>query len=172
MHDSNGNSDAGGHDHAEDHPATSGGDDRNAPLPVLSRDAALSWARAFTGTMAECAGAVVRPETAVERFYDCVGRRGEVAEDGRFQLFFYVRARLATEAHVAAAVRLARALRANGYQVSGWHQQERSDRPVALDMVHVRQKAYVSAESTGVDEMTFATRTGCLLPPGVRQQRL
>ena len=107
MHDSNGNSDAGGHDHAEDHPATSGGDDRNAPLPVLSRDAALSWTRAFTGTMAECAGAVVRPETAVERFYDCVGRRGEVAEDGRFQLFFYVRARLATEAHVAAAVRLA-----------------------------------------------------------------
>ena len=55
-----------------------------------------------TSTWPEQAGAALRPETATEHFHDCVGRADEVADDGRFQLLYYVRGRLPQDAHLAA----------------------------------------------------------------------
>ena len=163
----------GDHEHTTDGHGATPGPDPNAPLPVLSREAALSWARDFTRMMAEQAGAALRPETATEHFHDCVGRADEVADDGRFQLLYYVRGRLPQDAHLAAVGRLGKALLANGYRVTGWlgdPEREGAQR-VVLDMTHPRQRTHVSAESTGDDELTFTVRTGCLLPPGARQQR-
>ncbi|WP_327355839.1 hypothetical protein [Streptomyces sp. NBC_01304] len=150
--------------------------DPNAPLPRMDKAAALQWAENYTTYMAELTGVPLIPGTAKVHFEACVGARNEVAEDGRYSLFYYIYSPVSPTEHTRIVRTLRGELPKQGYEVTGYREFQDAYYSAAF-RARSRQNAYsVTADTVGSgrakpQRFSFAVRTPCLLPPGVEQQQ-
>lgn len=148
--------------------------DPNAPLPRMKKATALQWAKDYTAYMAEITDVELRPSTAKIYFEACVGENDEVAEDGRYSLFYYVRSSASTTKHAHVVRTLRRQLPRHGYKVTSYREFKSAYTNAVFRARNLKNDYSVSANSMGSSEslrFTFGVRTPCMLPPGVKQQQ-
>ncbi|MHB9758396.1 hypothetical protein ACYBSK_28790 [Streptomyces sp. BYX5S] len=160
---------AGGCVSQEDH-------ERNAPLPRMERDAVLKWAKDFTAYMADASGADLVPSTEKTNFETCVGAHDEVAEDGRYSLFYYVYSSAPATQHTRLVRALRESLEKHGYDVTDYREFKNSYESALLWAENEKNRYRVMAETVGSgrtkpQRFSFSVRTPCLLPPGAEQQQ-
>jgi hypothetical protein len=152
---------------------SSGDGDPNAPLPRMSRADAKAWAAHFTESMARSAGAEIDPKTIDPGFYDCVGKHDEVMNDGRFNLNYYAHAPLAREKQGDAVRRIMADLKKRGYRIDSFRDDETVEPAVVLEAYSPDKDFFIDVSGyKSPDSLTLTVMTPCLLPPGVKQQRL
>ena len=150
--------------------------DPNAPLPRMEKNAAVKWAEAYIAYVAGLAGAVVLLDTAEVHFEACVGENGEVAEDGRYSLFYYVYSPAPATDHTRIVRKLRGELPEQGYDVTGYREFESAYASAVFRARDKKNDYSVEAETVGSGKtkpqrFSFAVRTPCMLPPGVEQQQ-
>ncbi|WP_306323366.1 MULTISPECIES: hypothetical protein [unclassified Streptomyces] len=151
-------------------------DDRNAPLPRVERDAALKWAKDFTVYMAGVSGAEIVPSTARTNFEECIGANGEIADDGRYSLFYYIYSSAPTTQHTDMVRVLRDSLRKHGYKVTDYREFKNAYESALMWAENEKNHYRVMAETVGSGKtkpqrFSFSVRTPCLLPPGAKQQQ-
>lgn len=150
-------------------------DDPNAPLPRMAKDDALKWAKDTTAHLAGLADVELRPDTAKVHFEACVGEKDEVAEDGRYSLFYYVYSPAPATDHTRIVRKLRRELPKQGYEVSSYREFKSAYASAVFRARNKKNDYSVEAETVGSgktepQEFSFAMRTPCMLPPGAKQQ--
>ncbi|MET9295237.1 hypothetical protein [Streptomyces sp. NPDC003077] len=153
--------------------ASSESSDSNKALPRKSREESLAWAKSYTATMARHAdvtiGGKYGPHT---RFENCIGRNGEVADDGRYTLAYTVYAQLPGKEHAAALRRLRTALeKDDGAKVTSYQEQPQSLLFGRSEERDGKAMDLVVGSAGPSDTLRLSVRTPCFLPPGARQQR-
>ncbi|WP_049571941.1 hypothetical protein [Streptomyces sp. SBT349] len=138
----------------------------------MSRTDAQEWAVHWIGSMARTAEAEVDPETVRINFSDCVGRNDEMADDGRFNLRYSVRADIAPERRAAAVRDIRDALVEQGLEIEGYRSDPSLSPANVVGARHPEDHQSVTAEDNGEDQLLLIVSTPCLLPPGVEQQQL
>ncbi|MEV6741670.1 hypothetical protein AB0N14_34090 [Streptomyces sp. NPDC051104] len=151
-------------------------DDRNAPLPRMEKEAALKWAKDYTEYMARLTGVELTASTAKVHFEACVGENDEVAEDGRYSLFYYVYSPAPVTEHTRVAKTLRRELSQQGYEVTSYREFKNAYTSMIFSARNKKNSYRVTADTVGSgktepQELSFAVRTPCMLPPGVKQQQ-
>ncbi|WP_063796109.1 hypothetical protein [Peterkaempfera griseoplana] len=145
-------------------------DAKNDPLPRLSRARATQWAEEHTARMAEAAGVELDRASAEAAFEDCVGRKDEVAHDGRYSLFYTVYAPVPRERHTDVARRLRADFEKEGFRITGYREYQ-DDRLTALvDAKDDETRFSLATGSVSPTRYLFSVRTPCMIPPGVTQQ--
>ncbi|MEU6541825.1 hypothetical protein [Streptomyces sp. NPDC046859] len=146
------------------------------PLPRTAKDDALRWAKDRTAYMAEITDVQLKPSTATVHFENCLGANDEVAEDGRYSLFYYVDSLAPVTEHTRVVRTLRQKLEKQGYEVTGYRE-FKDAYTSAVFRANDRKSHYrVTAETVGSGKtkpqaLSFAVRTPCMLPPGVEQQQ-
>ncbi|WP_329029148.1 hypothetical protein [Streptomyces sp. NBC_01423] len=145
----------------------------NDPLPRMSKEKAEKWTKHWADSLVGTARARLVPETARPSadFTDCVGRNGETADDGRFDLSYSVRGTLPRAGHAAAVTAVKEALKKKGFEIQGFAVNRDEEPANAVDARHPEDHQFVSVASVGKDLLVFVVNTPCLLPPGVDQQQ-
>ncbi|MFE0256152.1 hypothetical protein [Streptomyces sp. NPDC059010] len=151
-------------------------DDPNASLPRMEKDAAVKWAEDYTAYMARLADVEIIPSTAESNFEACIGENDEVAEDGRYSLFYYVRSPASVTEHTRVVRTLRRELSPQGYEVTGYREFKDAYASAVFRARHKENSYRVTAETVGSGKtkpqrLSFSVRTPCMLPPGVQQQQ-
>ncbi|MCI3277901.1 hypothetical protein [Streptomyces cylindrosporus] len=151
-------------------------DDPNAPLPGMAKDAATKWAEDYIAYVAGLAGAELLPDTARAHFEACVGANGEVADDGRYSLFYYVYSPAPATEHTRIVRELRAELPEHGYEVTGYREFQSAYASAVFRARNTTNEYRVEAETVGSgrtkpQRFSFAVRTPCMLPPGVDQQQ-
>ncbi|MYT73313.1 MULTISPECIES: hypothetical protein [unclassified Streptomyces] len=151
-------------------------DDRNAPLPRMEREAALKWARGYTAHLADVAGVETIASTAKTHFEDCIGANGEVAEDGRYSLFYYINSPAPSTDHTRIVRTLRTELTKRGYEITSYREFKSAYESSALSARSKKDDYVVEADTVGdgkdkPQRFSFAVRTPCMLPPGAKQQQ-
>ncbi|MFD8565969.1 hypothetical protein [Streptomyces sp. NPDC057694] len=151
-------------------------DDANAPLPRMSKDDAVKWAEKYTAHMAELAGVELTVSSAKTNFEDCVGAKDEVAEDGRYSLYYYVDSPAPVSEHTRIVRKLRSELSKQGYEVTSYREFKDSYESAAFSARNKKKGYSVEADTVGSGKtkpqaFNFAVRTSCMLPPGVKQQQ-
>ncbi|WP_344406182.1 hypothetical protein [Streptomyces longisporus] len=142
----------------------------------MAKDDALKWAKDSTAHMAELTDVELLPDTAKVHFEACVGANDEVAEDGRYSLFYYVYSPAPATDHTRIVRKLRSELSKRGYEVTSYRE-FRSAYASAVFRARGKKTSYsVEAETVGSGKrkpqrFSFAVRTPCMLPPGVKQQQ-
>ncbi|MBT2528097.1 hypothetical protein J7E91_22430 [Streptomyces sp. ISL-99] len=157
-------------------PADDDSKDINAPLPRMTRQAALKWAQDYTAYMGGIAGVDIDRSTEVPRFRNCVGKNDEVAEDGRFTLTYYVFAEVPHTQHTAAVRALKSRLEKEGYEMAGYREYQDAYYSASLSARHKEHGYTVMADTnkpkkTSPDSMSFSANVPCMLPPDAEQQQ-
>jgi hypothetical protein len=152
------------------------GDDPNAPLPRMEKDAAVKWAEDYTAYMARLTGVDLTPSTAKVNFETCVGENDEVPEDGRYSLFYYVYSPAPVTEHTRVVRTLRRELPQRGYEVTAYREFQDAYTSAVFRARSEKNAYLVSATTVGSGKtkpqaLSFAVRTPCMLPPGVEQQQ-
>lgn len=152
------------------------GDDRNAPLPRMEKDAALKWAKDYTAYMARLTDVEIIPSTAEVNFEACIGENDEVAEDGRYSLFYYIRSPAPVTEHTRVVRTLRRELPEQGYEVTGYREFKDAYESAVFRANNKENSYRVTAETVGSGKtkpqrLSFSVRTPCMLPPGAKQQQ-
>ncbi|MEU6147565.1 hypothetical protein ABZ848_45360 [Streptomyces sp. NPDC047081] len=155
---------------------TSQADARNAPLPRVAKADALKWAKDSTAHMAELTGAELLPGTAKVNWEQCVGENDEVAEDGRYSLFYYVYSPAPSTEHTPMVRKLRSELPGEGYELTSYREFKSAYASAVFRARDKRNDYSVEAETVGSgrtkpQRFSFAVRTPCLLPPGAKQQQ-
>ncbi|WP_055623435.1 hypothetical protein [Streptomyces sp. JHA19] len=155
---------------------TSGSEDPNAPLPRKAKDDALRWARESTASMAELTDVKLLPDTEKVHFEDCLGKNDEVAEDGRYSLFYYIYSPAPATDHTRIVRRLRSDLTERDYEVTAYREFKNAYESAMLWARNKKNNYAVEADTVGLGEdepqrFSFAVRTPCLLPPGVKQRQ-
>ncbi|WP_159403797.1 hypothetical protein [Streptomyces sp. NRRL S-646] len=150
-------------------------EDPNAPLPRMAKDAALQWAKDYTAYMARLTDVELAPSTAKVHFEACIGENDEVAEDGRYSLFYYVNSPAPVTEHTRVARTLRRELSQQGYEVTSYREFKSAYASMIFRARNKNNSYMVTADTVGSgktepQELSFAVRTPCMLPPGVKQQ--
>lgn len=148
----------------------------NDPLPPrMSKEKAEEWAKHWTDSMVSTARARLDPpETARPSadFTDCVGRNGETADDGRFDLSYSVRGTLPRADHAAAVTAIKDTLKKKGgFEIQTFVVNEDEEPANVVDARHPEDRQFVSVGSVDKNLLVFVVNTPCLLPPGVDQQQ-
>ncbi|WP_353945073.1 hypothetical protein ABII15_28265 [Streptomyces sp. HUAS MG91] len=151
-------------------------DDKNAPLPRMEKAAALKWARDHTARLAEVAGVDILPDTAKTAFEECVGEHDEVAEDGRYSLYYYVYSPAPATDHTRIVRTLREELAKSGYEITGYREFKSAYESSVLRARNKKNQFSVEAETVGSGKkkpqrFSFSVSTPCLLPPGAEQQQ-
>ena len=151
-------------------------DDRNAPLPRMERDAALKWAKDYTEYMARLTDVELTPSTAKVNFEACVGENDEIAQDGRYSLFYYVYSPAPAAEHTRVVRTLRRELSQEGYEVTGYREFKDAYASAVFRARNTKNSYRVTAETAGSGKtepqaLSFSVRTPCMLPPGAKQQQ-
>ncbi|MFC3578147.1 hypothetical protein ACFOZ0_33810 [Streptomyces yaanensis] len=151
-------------------------DDPNAPLPRMERDVALNWAKDYTAYMARLTDVELVPSTAKVNFEACIGGNDEVAEDGRYSLFYYVYSPAPVTDHTRVVRTLRRELSQQGYEVTGYREFKDAYASAVFRAKSKENSYRVTAETVGSGKtkpqrLSFSVRTPCMLPPGVEQQQ-
>jgi len=152
---------------------SSDGGDKNAPLPRMSRSDAQTWAAHFAESMARSAGVQIDEKSIDPQFHDCIGEHDEVMHDGRFDLTYRAEAPLAPPHQGGAVARIRDDLKKRGYEITSFRDDDAMDPAVVLE-AYSRDKHF-SVDVSGYkspDVLNFAVFTPCLLPPGVKQEKL
>jgi hypothetical protein len=152
------------------------GDDPNAPLPRMEKDAALKWAKDYTAYMARLTDVELTLSTAKVHFEACIGENDEVAEDGRYSLFYYVNSPALVTEHTRVARTLRRELAQQGYEVTSYREFKNAYTSMIFSARNKKNSYMVSADTVGSGKtepqaLSFAIRTPCMLPPGAKQQQ-
>lgn len=150
--------------------------DRNSPLPRMAKDDALKWARDSTAHMAELTDVELLPDTAKVHFEGCVGENDEVAEDGRYSLFYYVYSPAPAMDHTRIVRKLRNELPKQGYEVTSYREFKSAYASAVFRARNKKNDNSVEAETVGSgrtkpQRFSFAVRTPCMLPPGAKQQQ-
>ncbi|MFI5757337.1 hypothetical protein [Streptomyces sp. NPDC051569] len=157
-------------------PFTDDKEDINAPLPRMSRESALTWAKEYTSYLGTVAAVDIDRATEVTHYEDCVGEGDEVAEDGRFSLFYYVFAEVPTEQQTDVVRKLKSRLAKEGFEVTGYREYQDSRYTATFSARHEKDGYSVMSDpgkphKGAPSSMSFGVRTLCMLPPGVKQQQ-
>ncbi|MDI3421842.1 hypothetical protein [Streptomyces luteolus] len=147
-------------------------DDINEPLPRRSEAKTLAWAKQYTSAMARHAEVRITDDPAPRKhFEECIGRDGEIADDGRYQLSYAAYANLPEAEHIAAVRKLRKELEDHGVRVTS--HTERPETPeVILYGANDKQQFSVTADSVNPPgTLRLEVSTPCFLPPGVKQQQ-
>ncbi|MFE2627871.1 hypothetical protein ACFYZU_12655 [Streptomyces sp. NPDC001651] len=152
------------------------GDDVNAPLPRMAKDEALRWAKDYTEYMAKLTDVELLPDTEKVHFEDCLGKNDEVAEDGRYSLFYYIYSPAPATDHTRIVRQLRRDLPQRGYEVVDYREFKNAYESSIFAARNKKNDYTVEAETVGSGKtkpqrFSFAVRTPCMLPPGVKQQQ-
>ena len=151
-------------------------DSKNVPLPRMEKDAALKWAKDYTAYMARIAAVELTPSTAKAHFEACIGANDEVAEDGRYSLFYYVNSPAPVTEHTRVVRTLRRELSKQGYEVTGYREFKDAYESAVFRANNKDNSYRVTAETVGSGKtkpqaLSFSVRTPCMLPPGAKQQQ-
>ncbi|MFF4509226.1 hypothetical protein [Streptomyces sp. NPDC001401] len=151
-------------------------DDPNTPLPRMAKDDALKWAKDSTAHMAELTDVELLPDTAKVHFEACIGENDEVAEDGRYSLFYYVYSPAPATDHTRIVRKLRSELPKQGYEVTSYREFKSAYASAVLRARNKKNGYSVEAETVGSGKtkpqrFSFAVRTPCMLPPGAKQQQ-
>jgi hypothetical protein len=151
-------------------------DNVNAPLPRLAKDAAVKWAEDYTAYMARLTEVELTPSTAKANFEECVGKDDEVAEDGRYSLFYYVYSDSPVTEHSRVVRTLRRELTGQGYEVTSYREFQSAGKAAVFSARDKESSYRVMADTVGSGKtkprrLSFSVRTPCLLPPGATQQQ-
>lgn len=151
-------------------------DDSNAPLPRMAKDAALQWAKDYTAYMAKLTDVELLPDTAKVNFEECVGENDEVAEDGRYSLFYYVYSPAPVTEHTRIVRKLRSELPKQGYEVTSYREFKNAYASAIFWARNKKNDYRVEADTVGSGKtkpqrLSFSVRTPCMLPPGVKQQQ-
>ncbi|WP_225851217.1 hypothetical protein [Streptomyces sp. HPF1205] len=152
---------------------TSSDDDPNAPLPRMSRADAQAWATHFTQSMARSAGVEIVKGTVKPEFNDCIGAHDELMHDGRYTLIYRAEAPLTREKQGDAARRVMADLKKLGYRIDSFRDDDSVDPPVVLEARSPEKNFTIDVSGYKSPQvLDFTVMTPCLLPPGVKQQKL
>lgn len=151
-------------------------DDANTPLPRMEKDAALKWAQDYTEYMARITDVELTPSTAKVHFEACIGANDEVAEDGRYSLFYYVNSPAPVTEHTRVVNTLRQKLSKQGYEVTGYREFKDAYESAVFRADNKENSYRVTAETVGSGKtkpqaLSFSVRTPCMLPPGAKQQQ-
>lgn len=151
-------------------------DDPNAPLPRMKKEAALQWAEDYTAYMARITDVELLPATADVNWEACVGENDEVADDGRYSLFYYIYSPAPSSEHTRIVRKLRRELPQHGYEVTSYREFKGAYESAVFRARNKKNSYSVSADTVGSGKtkpqrLSFAVRTPCMLPPGVEQQQ-
>lgn len=151
-------------------------EDPNTPLPRMTKDSALKWAKDYTAYMARITEVDLVHDTAEVHFEACVGENDEVAEDGRFSLFYYVYSPAPTSEHTRIVRTLRRELPQHGYEVTAYREFKSAYESAVFRARNEENDYNVAAETVGSGKtkpqrLSFSVRTPCMLPPGKTQQQ-
>lgn len=151
-------------------------DGPNAPLPRMTKDAALKWAKDYTAYMAQLTNVNILPSTESINFESCVGENDEVAKDGRFSLFYYVYSPAPTSEHTRIVRTLRKELPRHGYEVTAFREFKDAHTSAVFRARNEKNDYHVAADTVGSGKtkpqrLSFSVRTPCMLPPGAKQQQ-
>ncbi|MBT2413097.1 hypothetical protein J7I94_21465 [Streptomyces sp. ISL-12] len=151
-------------------------DQKNVPLPRVDKDAAVKWAEDYTAYMARITDVELTPSTAEVNFEACVGKDDEVAQDGRYSLFYYVYSDAPVTEHSRVVRTLRRELTGQGYEVTSYREFQSAYKSAVFSARDKKSSYRVMADTVGSGKdkpqrLSFSVRTPCLLPPGVTQQQ-
>lgn len=152
------------------------GDDANTPLPRMEKNDALQWAKDYTAYMAKITDVELTPSTATVHFENCLGVNDEVAEDGRYSLYYYVDSPAPVSEHTRVVRTLRQKLTQQGYEVTGYREFKDAYESAVFRANNKKNFDRVTAETVGSGKtkpqaLSFSVRTPCMLPPGVKQQQ-
>ncbi|MFI6153574.1 hypothetical protein ACIBCA_12840 [Kitasatospora sp. NPDC051170] len=148
---------------SQDHAKGAGPDD---PLPVKSREEALSWAKRTTDYLAQLVGTTIRPEGARTSYRDCVGKEGEMRDDGRFVMSYAGYAPFPLEQHPEAARKVRAELEKEGFEIAGYREKVDSGRiDVIVDAYQKSSRYLMTLETMQSGDLMFRINTPCLMPP-------
>ncbi|MFM9368253.1 hypothetical protein [Streptomyces sp. Da 82-17] len=142
----------------------------------MEKAAALKWAKDYTSYMAKVTEVELIQSTETVEYEDCLGENDEVAEDGRYNLFYYVRSPAPTKEHTRVVRILHEELKKKGYEITGYREFKNSYESAIFSARNPKNNYSVEAETVGSgrtkpQRLTFAVRTPCMLPPGAKQQQ-
>ncbi|MFD8304744.1 hypothetical protein ACFV29_20710 [Streptomyces sp. NPDC059690] len=148
----------------------------NSALPRKEREDALRSAKDTTARMARLTGAELLPDTAKAVYEGCVGENDEVADDGRYTLFYYVYSPAPATEHTSMVRKLRSRLPGQGYEVTSYREFKSAYASAVFRARNKKNDYRVEAETVGSGKtkpqrFSFAVRTPCLLPPGAQQQK-
>ncbi|MPY49020.1 hypothetical protein [Streptomyces acidicola] len=151
-------------------------DNPNAPLPRMEKDAAVKWAENYTAYMARLTDVELTPSTAKVNFEACIGENDEVAEDGRYSLFYYVYSPAPVTEHTRVVRTLRRELSEQGYEVTGYREFQDAYSSAIFSARNKKNSYRIKADTVGSGKkepqaLSFSVRTPCMLPPGAEQQQ-
>ncbi|WP_395292197.1 hypothetical protein ACF9IK_00210 [Kitasatospora hibisci] len=139
---------------------------KDAPLPVKSRDEALSWARQLTEHLAQVAGIQINDEHADPVFTSCVGKNGESAPDDRFTLSYAVHSTVPNARHNDVVHKLRDLLTNEGLKISTYQETAANQPNSIVTARHPESRYVVDVSSTaGDNRMVLGVTTPCLKPP-------
>ncbi|MFI1732731.1 hypothetical protein ACH40E_26685 [Streptomyces acidicola] len=151
-------------------------EDPNAPLPRMAKDAALQWAKDYTAYMAKLTDAELLPDTAKVNWEACIGENDEVAEDGRYSLFYYVYSPAPVTEHTRIVRKLRSEIPEQGYEMTSYREFKTAYTSAVFRARNKKNDYRVEADTVGSGKtkpqrFSFAVRTPCMLPPGAKQQQ-
>ncbi|WP_286253580.1 hypothetical protein [Streptomyces graminofaciens] len=142
----------------------------NAPLPRMTKEKAEAWAKHWTESMARTAKAEIAPGTATANFTNCLGKKNESADDGRFTLSYNARVKLPKKQHAEAIRAIRDALKKQGFEIVGYRSDSKQKPANLVDAKHPTDHQFVSAGDVTDELLTLVVSTPCLLPPDAKQQ--
>ncbi|MFD8565968.1 hypothetical protein [Streptomyces sp. NPDC059639] len=150
--------------------------DRDALLPRTEKAAAVKWAKDHTARLAEAVGVDLLPDTARTVFEECVGEHDEVADDGRYSLFYYVYSPAPATDHTRIVRTLRSELTRSGYEITGYREFKSAYESAVLRARNTKNRYFVEGETVGSGKakpqrFSFSVSTPCMLPPGAEQQQ-
>ncbi|MFB7382575.1 hypothetical protein ACFC6U_29115 [Kitasatospora purpeofusca] len=139
---------------------------KDAPLPVKSRDDALSWAQQITEHLAQSAGITINAEPVDPLFSPCVGKKGESAPDDRYTLFYAVHSYVPNAQHNEVVRKVRDLLTGEGLKISAYQETPASEPNSTVIARHPGSRYVVDVSSTaGDNRMVLGITTPCLKPP-------
>lgn len=139
---------------------------KDAPLPVKSRDDALSWARQITEHLAQTAGITINAEPVDPLFSPCVGKNGESAPDDRYTLLYAVHSYVPNAQHNEVVRKVRDALTGEGLKISAYQETPATEPSSTVTARHPGSRYVVDVSSTAGDgRMVLGVTTPCLKPP-------
>ncbi|MFI6845649.1 hypothetical protein [Kitasatospora sp. NPDC050467] len=140
--------------------------DKDAPLPVKSRDEALTWARQLTEHLAQTAGIQINDEPADPVFTSCVGKNGESAPDNRYTLSYAIHSDVPNAQHNDVVHKVKNLLTHEGLKISTYQETHAAEPNSIVTARHPESRYVVDVSSTaGDDRMVVGVTTPCLMPP-------
>ncbi|MFF4909677.1 hypothetical protein ACFY2T_33005 [Streptomyces sp. NPDC001260] len=106
----------------------------------------------------------------------CVGENDEVAQDGRYTLFYYVNSPAPATEHTRMVRKRRSQLPSQDYEVTSYREFKSTYASAIFRAWNKKNDYQVEAETVGSGKtkpqrFSFAVRTPCLLPPGAEQQK-